>query len=85
MGDGVALPGRKPLHQFHHVGIVGALAFGKLAHLFDQIFVALTGEPRRRQGADKARLVANLAYRDPVGRRRGGDGCGSAGQVLAAK
>src|SRR6202040_4033274 len=40
----------------------------------DQIFVALAGQPRRRQAANKIRLMTNLAYSYPVGRRCGGGG-----------
>jgi len=72
----LALRGRKRLHQFHHVGIIGPLAIGKAVHRLDQIVVTLTGQSRRRQAADKTWLMANLAYRHPVGRRCRGSGTG---------
>ena len=68
------LGGRNRLHDFHHVGIVGPLTFGKAAHRLDQIFVTLAGQPRRRQAANEVLLMTNLAYSHSGGRRRGGGG-----------
>src|SRR5260370_39666395 len=69
-----ALAGRKRLHYFHHVGIVAPLAIGKAVHSLEQIFVALTGQPRCRRPTDKLLLMAGLAYGDPAGRRYGSSG-----------
>src|SRR5262249_9782320 len=63
---------RKLLHDLHHVGVVGPITVSKAAHRLDQIFVALTGESRRRQAADEIRLMTNLTDGYSVRRRRRG-------------
>src|SRR5260370_38163937 len=65
--DRLAPSGRKLLHDFHHVGIVGPITLGKAAHRLDQGFEALTGEPPPRGGASERPLMTKLS----AGRRAG--------------
>src|SRR5258706_14507822 len=69
--DCLPLGGRKLLHYFYHVGIVGPIAFGKAAHRPYQIFVGFAPQPRRRQGAHENWLMTKLTNRYPARRRDG--------------